>query len=73
MLSFAVTPLVAVCQAILGEMTKLSGDVLLRGSIAYVPQTAYIVNATLKVRQAQCCSSGSWYASLIGAMCVVLV
>lgn len=38
-------------QAILGELHKLSGDVAVRGSIAYIAQTAFIMNATLKVRQ----------------------
>ena len=37
-------------QAILGEMTKVKGDVAVRGSVAYVAQTAFIMNATLKVR-----------------------
>ncbi|KAI9363460.1 hypothetical protein DFJ73DRAFT_811265 [Zopfochytrium polystomum] len=34
--------------AILGEMYKQSGSVTVRGSIAYVPQTPWIMNATLK-------------------------
>jgi len=34
--------------AILGEMKKLSGSVGRGGSIAYVAQTAWIVNDTLK-------------------------
>ena len=29
-------------------MVKLRGDVVLKGSVAYVPQTAYIVNASVK-------------------------
>ena len=37
-------------QAVLGELTKLNGDVAVRGSVAYVAQTAFIMNATLKVR-----------------------
>ena len=41
-------------------MTKLRGDVVLRGSIAYVPQTAYIVNATLKVSHGSPCSACLW-------------
>jgi ABC transporter len=36
-------------QAILGELNKLKGDVVVRGSVAYVAQTAFIMNATLKV------------------------
>ena len=38
-------------QAILGELHKMSGDVAVRGSIAYIAQTAFIMNATLKVKQ----------------------
>ncbi|XP_058021721.1 ATP-binding cassette sub-family C member 3 isoform X2 [Ahaetulla prasina] len=34
--------------ALLGEMEKLSGDVAVKGSIAYVPQLPWIQNATLK-------------------------
>ncbi|KAH9270061.1 hypothetical protein BASA83_007891 [Batrachochytrium salamandrivorans] len=34
--------------AILGEMYKTSGSVTVRGSIAYVPQTAWIMNTTLR-------------------------
>ncbi|KAI9090798.1 P-loop containing nucleoside triphosphate hydrolase protein [Phlyctochytrium arcticum] len=34
--------------ALLGEMYKIRGDVRVRGSIAYVPQTAWIMNATLQ-------------------------
>ncbi|KAK0156266.1 Canalicular multispecific organic anion transporter 2 [Merluccius polli] len=34
--------------ALLGEMEKLEGDVAVRGSVAYVPQQAWIQNATLK-------------------------
>ncbi|KAJ3337822.1 hypothetical protein HDU93_000441 [Gonapodya sp. JEL0774] len=33
---------------ILGEMKKLSGDVEIRGSVAYVSQVAWIMNATLR-------------------------
>ncbi len=29
-------------------MVKLRGEVVLKGSVAYVPQTAYIVNASVK-------------------------
>lgn len=36
-------------QAILGELTKVGGEVSVRGSVAYVAQTAFIMNATLKV------------------------
>jgi ABC-type multidrug transport system fused ATPase/permease subunit len=39
---------VCVVQALLGEMVKLRGRVLMRGSVAYVSQTAFIVNATLR-------------------------
>ena len=35
-------------QAFLGEMPKVSGEVVLRGSVAYVPQQAWIQNATVK-------------------------
>uniref|UniRef100_A0A8C6XH06 ABC-type glutathione-S-conjugate transporter n=1 Tax=Naja naja TaxID=35670 RepID=A0A8C6XH06_NAJNA len=34
--------------ALLGEMEKLSGDVAVKGSVAYVPQLPWIQNATLK-------------------------
>ena len=34
--------------ALLGEMTKVDGRVSVNGTIAYVPQTAWILNATLK-------------------------
>jgi ABC-type multidrug transport system fused ATPase/permease subunit len=34
--------------SLLGEMYKSSGEVHLRGSIAYVPQTPWIMNATLR-------------------------
>lgn len=35
-------------QALLGEMEKRSGRAMLRGSVAYVGQTAFILNATLR-------------------------
>ena len=35
-------------QSLLGEMEKLSGTVSMRGSIAYIPQQAWIQNATVK-------------------------
>uniref|UniRef100_A0A8C2UET6 ATP binding cassette subfamily C member 3 n=1 Tax=Coturnix japonica TaxID=93934 RepID=A0A8C2UET6_COTJA len=34
--------------ALLGEMEKLEGEVAVKGSVAYVPQQAWIQNATLK-------------------------
>ncbi|KAJ2363576.1 hypothetical protein IW150_006699, partial [Coemansia sp. RSA 2607] len=34
--------------AILGDMFKVSGNVFIRGSIAYVPQQPWIINATLQ-------------------------
>uniref|UniRef100_A0A7N6BVD7 ATP-binding cassette, sub-family C (CFTR/MRP), member 3 n=1 Tax=Anabas testudineus TaxID=64144 RepID=A0A7N6BVD7_ANATE len=34
--------------ALLGEMEKLEGDISIRGSVAYVPQQAWIQNATLR-------------------------
>jgi ABC-type multidrug transport system fused ATPase/permease subunit len=34
--------------AIIGEMFKLSGHIKVKGTLAYVPQTAWIVNATLR-------------------------
>ncbi|XP_042311068.1 ATP-binding cassette sub-family C member 3 isoform X6 [Sceloporus undulatus] len=34
--------------ALLGEMEKLHGEVAVKGSVAYVPQLAWIQNATLK-------------------------
>uniref|UniRef100_A0A7I4EJX7 Uncharacterized protein n=1 Tax=Physcomitrium patens TaxID=3218 RepID=A0A7I4EJX7_PHYPA len=38
----------AVLSAVLGEMTKLSGSVKVRGRTAYVGQSAWIENATIK-------------------------
>ncbi|TPX65411.1 hypothetical protein SpCBS45565_g05227 [Spizellomyces sp. 'palustris'] len=38
----------SVIAALLGEMYKIRGDVRMRGSVAYVPQNAWIMNATLK-------------------------
>lgn len=38
----------SVLSALLGEMNKTQGHVLVSGDIAYVPQTAWIMNATLK-------------------------
>ncbi|KAJ3300226.1 Multidrug resistance-associated protein 1 [Borealophlyctis nickersoniae] len=38
----------SVIAALLGEMYKSKGKVTVRGSVAYVPQTAWIMNATLK-------------------------
>ena len=38
----------SVVHAILGEITKLRGHVASRGTIAYVPQTAWIYNATVR-------------------------
>eukprot|EP00183_Erythrolobus_madagascarensis_P000582 CAMPEP_0185848574 /NCGR_PEP_ID=MMETSP1354-20130828/3399_1 /TAXON_ID=708628 /ORGANISM="Erythrolobus madagascarensis, Strain CCMP3276" /LENGTH=1448 /DNA_ID=CAMNT_0028548985 /DNA_START=55 /DNA_END=4401 /DNA_ORIENTATION=+ len=35
-------------QAMLGEIKKLSGEVVVHGSVAYVPQTAWIFNGTLQ-------------------------
>ncbi|KAI8807236.1 P-loop containing nucleoside triphosphate hydrolase protein [Cladochytrium replicatum] len=35
-------------QALLGEMERVKGEVHVRGSTAYVPQTAWIMNATLR-------------------------
>ncbi|TFK50066.1 multidrug resistance-associated ABC transporter [Heliocybe sulcata] len=35
-------------QAMIGEMRKTSGEVTFGGSVAYVPQTPWIMNATLK-------------------------
>lgn len=34
--------------ALLGEMTKVDGQVSIDGSVAYVAQTAWIINASLK-------------------------
>ncbi|KAJ8413727.1 hypothetical protein AAFF_G00082340 [Aldrovandia affinis] len=34
--------------AMLGEMEKLEGEICIRGSVAYVPQQAWIQNATLR-------------------------
>jgi ATP-binding cassette subfamily C (CFTR/MRP) protein 1 len=38
----------ALCAAILGELAKAKGDVRVRGRIAYVSQTAWVLNATLR-------------------------
>ncbi|KAI8817199.1 P-loop containing nucleoside triphosphate hydrolase protein [Fimicolochytrium jonesii] len=38
----------SIISALLGEMYKSAGEVHLRGSVAYVPQNAWIMNATLK-------------------------
>jgi ABC-type Mn2+/Zn2+ transport system ATPase subunit len=35
--------------ALLGEMHKVKGNATVRGSVAYVPQQAWIQNLTLKV------------------------
>ena len=34
--------------AVLGDMYKVSGSVTVNGSIAYVPQTAWIINSTVR-------------------------
>ena len=38
----------SVLSALLGEMNKVQGHVLVSGDVAYVPQTAWIMNATLR-------------------------
>ncbi|RKO84654.1 P-loop containing nucleoside triphosphate hydrolase protein, partial [Blyttiomyces helicus] len=38
----------SIISAILGEMYRVKGTVTVRGSIAYVPQTAWIMNATVR-------------------------
>jgi ABC-type multidrug transport system fused ATPase/permease subunit len=38
----------SILAALLGEMNKTAGEVNVSGTIAYVPQTAWIFNATLK-------------------------
>jgi ABC-type multidrug transport system fused ATPase/permease subunit len=38
----------SILAALLGEMSKINGQVKVSGNIAYVPQTAWILNATLK-------------------------
>jgi ABC-type multidrug transport system fused ATPase/permease subunit len=38
----------SILAALLGEMIKVNGRVRISGKIAYVPQTAWIMNATLK-------------------------
>ncbi|CDW52939.1 ABC membrane and ABC tran domain containing prote in [Trichuris trichiura] len=38
----------SLCSAILGEMYKVDGSITVSGSIAYVPQQAWILNATVK-------------------------
>lgn len=36
------------CNSLLGEMKLLKGKIGKKGSIAYVPQQAWIINATLR-------------------------
>ncbi|KAN0023381.1 hypothetical protein ACTFIU_011551 [Dictyostelium citrinum] len=38
----------SIIQAMLGEMDVLEGSVAMKGNVAYVPQQAWIINATLK-------------------------
>ena len=38
----------ALCAAILGELSKAGGDVSVAGRVAYVPQTAWVLNASLR-------------------------
>lgn len=38
----------AILSALLGEMYKSDGTVIIRGSIAYVPQNSFIMNATVR-------------------------
>ncbi|CAF1661650.1 unnamed protein product, partial [Didymodactylos carnosus] len=38
----------SILSAILGEMHKVEGQVIINGRIAYVPQQAWIMNSTLK-------------------------
>ncbi len=38
----------SILAALLGEMIKVNGRVSISGKIAYVPQTAWIMNTTLK-------------------------
>lgn len=38
----------SILAALLGEMSKVHGEVTVSGTIAYVPQTAWVLNATLK-------------------------
>ena len=38
----------SILSALLGEMSKVHGRVSVSGRIAYVPQTAWIMNTTLK-------------------------
>ncbi|KLO19493.1 multidrug resistance-associated ABC transporter [Schizopora paradoxa] len=38
----------SVLQGLVGEMRRVSGEVIFGGSVAYVPQAAWIMNATLK-------------------------
>uniref|UniRef100_A0A3B3S0J1 ATP binding cassette subfamily C member 3 n=1 Tax=Paramormyrops kingsleyae TaxID=1676925 RepID=A0A3B3S0J1_9TELE len=41
-------PQSSLVSALLGEMEKLEGEISIRGSVAYVPQQAWIQNATLR-------------------------
>lgn len=38
----------SILAALLGEMSKVQGRVMVSGTIAYVPQTPWIMNTTLK-------------------------
>lgn len=38
------------CAALLGELKKWRGSVMVKGSVAYVPQSPWIFNATVQSR-----------------------
>ncbi|TRY93238.1 hypothetical protein DNTS_014375 [Danionella cerebrum] len=58
--------------AVLGEMEKKSGHVTVMGSVAYVPQQAWIQNATLKKNILfGCVKKESWYQKVVEA-CALL-
>ncbi|KAI9189465.1 hypothetical protein H9P43_000898 [Blastocladiella emersonii ATCC 22665] len=62
----------ALLHAILGEMRKLDGSVTVRGSIAYVPQSAWIFNGTLRENIVHCSPyDEAWYHRVVEACALV--
>ncbi|KAI9172997.1 hypothetical protein H9P43_007128 [Blastocladiella emersonii ATCC 22665] len=58
----------ALLHAILGEMRKLRGSVAARGSVAYVPQQAWIFNGTLRENIVFCSEfDQEWYDTVVEA------
>ncbi|KAI9179261.1 hypothetical protein H9P43_005924 [Blastocladiella emersonii ATCC 22665] len=58
----------ALLHAILGEMRKLDGTTTMRGTVAYVPQAAWIFNGTLRENIVFCSKfDEAWYNKVIEA------